>query len=81
MTSAMGLSLSACLMSQTQADFHSHNVHYTQLIIGIFTLISLNWSILNNITFIPSIVGIIFMFIIVALGVMQLRTKLHASSQ
>jgi hypothetical protein len=81
MTSAMGLSLIACLMSQTQADFHSHKVHYTQQIIGIFTLISLNWSILNNITFIPSIVGIIFMFIIVALGVMQLRTKLPASSQ
>lgn len=81
MTSAMGLSLIACLMSQTQANIHSHKVHYAQQIIGVFTLISLNWSILNNITFIPCIVGIIFMFIIVALGVIQLQKKLPANFQ
>lgn len=81
MTSAMGLSLITCLMSQTQSDFHSKKVHYTQQIIGVFTVISLNWSILNNETFIPSIVSIIFMFIIVALGILQLRTKLPINSQ
>jgi hypothetical protein len=81
MTIAMGLALIACLMSQTQTDFHSKKVHYTQQIIGVFSFVSLFNSTFNDKTYIPSIVGISMMFLIVALGLLQLRTKLTANSQ
>jgi hypothetical protein len=81
MTIAMGLALIACLMSQTQSDFHSKKVHYTQQIIGVFSFVSLLNSTFYDKSYIPSIVGISMMFLMVALGLLQLRTKLTANSQ